>query len=82
MKMVYTVWDRIAKEAGSLFISNNDDTAKRQFEQFLNGLNPAVEKNDFRLLRLGSFDQELPCINSMEGKPYITVEVKLEENDE
>ena len=51
---IYTIYDRVAQEAGPIFEAKNDAVALRSAEQLLE----RSERSDFAVYRLGQFDRE------------------------
>lgn len=52
---MYTVYDKVAEEAGPLFTAKNDGVAARNFRNLLEQ-NQVQEKEEFKLLYMGEFD--------------------------
>lgn len=52
---MYTVFDRVAEEAGPVFEAVNDGVAIRQFRNLLKDV-PSYQHGDFRIYRIGTFD--------------------------
>ena len=55
-KNMYTIFDRVALEAGPLILSNNDESAQRMYPKAFEGVK--VNKNESALIRLGTMDVE------------------------
>lgn len=53
--ILYTIFDRVAEEAGPVFEAVNDGVAMRNFRNLLKDV-PAYQHGDYRIYRLGSFD--------------------------
>lgn len=53
--ILYTIFDRVAEEAGPVFEAVNDGVAMRNFWNLLKEV-PAYQHGDYRLYRLGFFD--------------------------
>ena len=56
---LYTVYDRVAQEAGSILIARNDGMALRSMRQALIG---NQSEDDYQLWYLGDYDTEMPRI--------------------
>lgn len=54
---IYTIFDRVAEQAGPLFEAPNDGVAMRAFRNTLERT-PSYQLGDYRLYRLGTFDPE------------------------
>ena len=52
---LYTVYDRVAEEAGPCFLAVNDAVAIRQYRQLLKD-SQVVTDDEYHLFRLGSYD--------------------------
>lgn len=52
---IYTIKDRLAEEAGDLFIAVNDAVAKRNFRS---AMKRAISPDEYQLIRLGTYDQK------------------------
>lgn len=50
---IYVIYDKLAEEAGPLFIAVNDEVAKRQYEQTMQHV---TTKADYLLYRIGFYD--------------------------
>lgn len=58
---IYCVYDVVAKESGPLFTAKNIQVAQRMFNQMLKDV--GAESEDFRLVHLGLYDNEVPVIS-------------------
>lgn len=65
---LYTVYDKVAEEAGPVFQAINDGIAMRQFKSL--GIPEALEK-DYTLHRIGQYDSK-----NMEVIPEIVYHLK------
>ena len=54
-QQIYTIFDKIASEAGPLFCAKNDAVAIRNFNNLMKA-DPSVNISDFTLLKVGEFD--------------------------
>lgn len=54
MKYIYTIKDLVADDCGSLFYSNNDESAQRSFLIAIKNL----PKEEYLLLKVGTFDEK------------------------
>lgn len=57
LNKIYTIFDRVAEQAGPLFEAPNDGVAMRAFRNTL-VKTPEYQMGDYRLYRLGSFDPD------------------------
>lgn len=64
---IFTVFDRVAYEAGPPFVAINAGVARRHYRAILDTI-PSVDKDAYRLYRLGSYDSEKMVI-LVEGSP-------------
>ena len=70
---IYTILDTVSEEYSTPFYSKNDDTAKRDFYNVID--NPETlygsTPKDFKLYRVGSWDNETGLINALESVQFI-----------
>lgn len=72
---LYTVYDRLAKEAGPIFVAVNDQVAERQFRKLIVGSdNPA----DYQLYNLGEYDSVSLSIKDLDGPSEVFILIKEE----
>ena len=64
---IYTIFDKVAEEAGPFFTAKNDGVAGRQFRQLM-ASNGVERPEEFKLLFLGSFDSS-SCKATFEVAP-------------
>lgn len=57
MKTVYTIKDTVMQECNAPYIANNDAHARLIFDRSVENARKAGFKQEFRLLRLGDFDE-------------------------
>jgi hypothetical protein len=69
---LYVIYDRVAEESGPIFEAKNDLVADRNFKKLLSEHKTELS-NDFKLLRIGTFDHET---NGVQGE-LIPVEVEF-----
>lgn len=50
---IYTIYDRVAEEAGPIFSAGNDGVALREFNQLIA---ETFDKSDYKLLYLADFE--------------------------
>lgn len=60
---LYTVYDRVAEEAGPCFLAVNDGVAIRQYRQLLKN-SQVVTEDEYHLFRLGSYDSKTMVVVS------------------
>lgn len=58
---LYTIYDRVAEEAGPIFSAINDGVAVRQFRQLSREISP-IDKDSYKLYFLGQFDTSVMSI--------------------
>lgn len=59
---LYTIYDNDLRECSDIFLSANDDTASRVFEEHKRKIkmnNPAVELNYLKLVNIGEYDTKI-----------------------
>lgn len=59
---LYTIYDNDLRECSDIFLSANDDTAKRIFEEHKRKIkmnNPAVELGYLKLVNIGEYDTKI-----------------------
>lgn len=64
IKRMYTIYDLVSKEAGSIVILNNDFVAQRMF---YDATTKTINQEDFILQYLGKFDDETMTISDTEN---------------
>jgi hypothetical protein len=52
--LLFTIWDRVAEQAGPPFMAKNAGVARRKYQATLQNSNPV----DYDLMHLGSYDDE------------------------
>lgn len=66
---LYTIYDTVACEAGPIFNARNDDVACRYVvDMLLRQYKGQLVEEDYKLYQLGSFDTELPFVESITPK--------------
>lgn len=76
----YVVYDSVADEYSLPTFYFKDSVARRWFSQVLNNV-PDDSKNDFKLLRIGTYDSELGILSN-EPKFYLTdIVEEVDDND-
>lgn len=55
--MLYTVYDRVAEEAGPCFLAVNDGVAVRQYRRLVEE-SQVVTQEEYQLFRVGSYDSK------------------------
>lgn len=78
---IYTVFDRIADEAGPPFVAKNDEVAKRMYKRLVKS--DRVDPNEYRLLHIGTIKNS----GLLEGLEipvdiYVDFHVDLKEEEE
>ena len=63
--MLYTIWDRVAEEAGPIICAKNDAVAVRNFRNYTKD----VREDEYRLYRVGEYDNEKVMIFGLDGRP-------------
>lgn len=71
---LYTIYDRIAEDAGPIFCAKNDGVANRQYQHLLNEYQ--TDPLHFKLHRLGSFNTSTMIITSLDTPVEVVREVK------
>lgn len=66
---LYTIYDKIAEEAGPLFHAPNNKVARRNYDAMLSQVSD-VSKDDYILYRVGEFDTDKAMIYPTE-KPVV-----------
>lgn len=63
---LYTIYDRLAEEAGPVFQSKNDETAKRSaVNTFLDsGMDVQTVEQNYRVIRMAEYDTEKAIIHA------------------
>lgn len=59
---IYTIYDNDLRQTSDLFLSANDDTAKRTFEEHkrrLQANNPALRLDYLKLINIGEYNTEI-----------------------
>lgn len=74
---IYTVYDRLAEEAGPIFHAKNDMVAQRKFTALIAD-ESVLKATDYQLLCLGTFDSDT-CKLIVLDKPVDITEV-VDEN--
>ena len=64
MMYVYTVYDRVAEQAGPLMEAINDKVAVRAYKQLIAGQH--LEPSEYNLVRLGMYDRDSMSLNGTE----------------
>lgn len=62
---IYTIYDRVAEEAGPIFEAKHDAIAHRQFQQLIHQ-ESVINQGDYALYCLGSFDHEKVLVTAKE----------------
>lgn len=68
---VYTIYDRVAEEAGPLFLAVNDAVALRSYRQLVQSAGVVAEE-EYTLYKIGSYDSKTMKVD---GVPLIKVVV-------
>ena len=55
-KNMYTIFDKVGLEMGTVILSKNDESAQRLYPKAFEGVK--VNKNEFSLIRIGTIDVE------------------------
>jgi hypothetical protein len=56
-QLVYSIYDKVAKESGPLFFAKNEEVAQRQFNNVLGDFDE-VRKSEYELILIGTFETE------------------------
>lgn len=73
MVKLYVIYDRVAKEAGPVFASKNDDVAIRSFHQIVS---KADNPDDYCLYHVADYDSESPRVDGLLVPTAINTEVE------
>lgn len=69
---IYTIFDKAGEISGTIFHQRNDISAIRFYRQSTMKMDP-LTKADFKLVKLGEFDNETMIINTLELPEEILV---------
>lgn len=80
---VYSVYDKKADMFGPLFLSNNDETAKRDVQNLLQNPNSTLSQfpGDFDIMLLGNFNDSTGVLQPMDHPLLICNTLRLIEVD-
>lgn len=83
---LYTIFDKIADDAGPLFGAKNDDVAKRQFRNFIkeSNNNPSgikINIDEYSLVYVGDFDTTRMTLTSIDRPVVLNVMYGDKENE-
>ena len=62
---LYTVYDRVAEEAGPCFLAVNDGVAVRNFRQLL-ASSSVVAEDEYVLYKIGSYDSKTMIVKAVD----------------
>lgn len=62
---LFTIWDKVAEEAGPIFQAKNEAVAQRQFRFAIREARP----DEYRLYCVGEFDTEKVMVYGLSGRP-------------
>lgn len=65
---LYVIYDKLAAESGPVFEAKNDQVALRQFKK---AIEPASNKNEYQLYRIGAYDNEKLECTSFEAEEIL-----------
>lgn len=71
--VVFTIYDKLAKESGPLFQAKNVDVAQREFNNLVKDL-PEDTKEDYELVILATYDNESMAIALYDGIDLLEAE--------
>lgn len=60
---MYVIRDNVAEDCGPIFTAKTDGVAIRNYENYINK-DVTVHKEDYDLLRVGSYDSEQPLVKA------------------
>lgn len=69
---LYTIYDKVAKEAGPIFEAKNDGVALRQITDMVK--NQAIKISEYHLVKLGTFDKETVEIKPLKSTEAIDMQ--------
>ena len=70
LKRLYTIYDKVAMEAGPIMQFNTDEAAQRAYPKAFNG--DSAPMSDFMICYIGDFDTELMNVNGIDLAQDIT----------
>lgn len=73
IQKLYTVFDKVAEEAGPVFTAVNDGVAIRSYVKILN---QAADPNDYQLLHIGEYNTKSAAVAP--GSPVRVVHVVID----
>lgn len=76
---VYTVFDRVADEAGPVFVAKNDGIALRSCAHMLREVG-AENQGDYILLRIGTYESSPVRLTGFDIPVQVTKNTPVEEN--
>ena len=71
---LYTVYDKVAKEAGPIFEARNDGTARRAFKNLMQKPDFQADINEYGLIALGEYDKDKPEIKALPRTRVVTID--------
>lgn len=62
---IYTIFDRVAEEAGPIFVAKSDAVAVRNFRHYTKD----TRQEEYRLYRVGEYDNDKVMVFGLDGRP-------------
>lgn len=82
MKTVYTIKDTVMQECNAPYIANNDAHARMIFDRSVENARKAGFKQEFKLLRLGAFDETTGKIVGLVKPEEVTFDDVVDESEQ
>ena len=80
-KLIYTIYDTVARECNGPFLANNDSHARMIFDRAIAEAVKNGFKQEYKLLFLGTFSLESGMIESVGVPTDVTFVLKAEDEE-